>query len=113
MKNKKVHRLLILAITLLTVAACTFAPYNESFTFTGTIEELITEEKFLFDDQFLSVKEYGGESEGRSPGNVYEIPVDSLEDYGVGQRVEVTVLTNYDEDLWDPDRMKFEIAIID
>lgn len=113
MKHKKVYRFLILAITLLTVAACTLAPYTVDNEFTGTIEELITEEKFLIDDKFLSIKEYGGESQGKSPGNVYEIPVDSFEDYEVGQSVKVTVLTNYDEDVWDPDRMRFEITVID
>ena len=113
MKLKRIYCLLILCLLIPSMAACTIAPYTESFTFTGTIEELIIEEKFLFDEKFLLVKEYGGESEGRSPGNLYEIPVDSFEDYEVGQRVEVTVLTNYDEDVWDPQRMKFEITIID
>ena len=113
MKHKRILYLIFFFIPILSLAACTFTPYTVDSTITGTIEELISEEKFLFDDKFLSVKEYGGESEGRSPGNVYEIPVDSFADYEVGQRVEVTVLTNYDEDVWDPQRMKFEITIID
>ena len=113
MKFWKVLYLILLAIPFLTVTACTFAPYTVDSTITGTIEELITEEKFLFDDKFISVEEYGGESEGRRLGNIYEIPVDSFADYEVGERVEVVVLTNYDEDLWDPERMKFEVTIID
>ncbi|TAA72389.1 hypothetical protein [Planococcus salinarum] len=113
MKHKRIYCLLILCILIPGMAACTFAPYTVDNEFTGTIEELITEEKFLFDDKFLEVKEYGGESEGRRAGNIYEIPVDSFEEYEVGQRVKVTVLTNYNEDVWDSERMKFEITIID
>lgn len=113
MKFKRIFSLLILSSILLVVSACTTAPYTESFTITGTIEEFITEEKFLFDDKFLSVKEFGGESEGRGQGNMYEIPVDSFEDYEVGQNVEVVIYTNYDEDVWDPERMKFEVTIIE
>lgn len=113
MKFKRIFSLLILSSILLVVSACTTATYTIGSTITGTIEEFITEEKFLFDDQFLLVKEYGGESEGRSPGNEYEIPVDSFEGYEIGQNVEVVIYSNTDADVWDLDNLKFEITILD
>lgn len=94
----------------ISVAACSTAPYTEDFTIQGTIEEKITKEKFLFDDQLLLIKESGKEGGNES---VYEIPVDSFKGYEVGQKVEVTVFSNTDADVWDSDQMKFEITIIE
>jgi hypothetical protein len=108
MKQKYFLHLIILSATLLSLTACTTAPYTEQFTFTGTIEELITEEKLLFDDRFLLVKE-GGEG---SEEFVYELPVDSFDDYEVGQEVEVVVFSNTDADVWDLQNLKFEITIM-
>lgn len=113
MKYKRILYFLFFYIAFSCISACTFAPYNESFTITGTIEKFITEENFFIDDQFLSIKEYGGESEGRGQGNMYEIPVDNFKDYEVGQRVEVVVFSNTDTDDWDLDNLKFEITIIE
>lgn len=93
----------------LSVTACSTAPYTEDSTIQGTIEEMITKEKFLFDDQLLLIKESGKEGENES---VYEIPVDSFKGYEVGQKIEVVVFSNTEADVWDPDQMKFEITII-
>ncbi|WP_336499190.1 hypothetical protein [Psychrobacillus sp. FJAT-51614] len=53
--------------------------YQESFTFTGTVEEILVKE------EMLGMKEYGGVDEGRKEGNVYEIPVGDVERYSLGQ----------------------------
>ena len=60
----------------------------------------------------LVIKEYDGVDEGRKDGNIYEIPVDNVEKYSIGQKLEVTVFSNTDDDVWDLDRMKFELKTI-
>ncbi|MCP8616360.1 hypothetical protein [Salirhabdus salicampi] len=42
----------------------------------------------------------------------HPIRISNPEDYNVGQEVKVSVINNYDEDVWDLDRLKFEIEII-
>ncbi|MGY0693754.1 hypothetical protein ACW2QC_13350 [Virgibacillus sp. FSP13] len=37
------------------------------------------------------------------------IRVSNPEDYEEGQKVQVKVIKNYDEDVWDLDRLKFEV----
>nr|WP_285852007.1 hypothetical protein [Sporosarcina luteola] len=81
--------------------------YQESFTFTGTVEEILVEEEMLI------MKEYGGVSQGRREGNVYEIPVDNVEKYNIGQKLEITVFSNTDADIWNLDNMKFDIKTVE
>ncbi|MGB3260653.1 hypothetical protein [Paenisporosarcina sp.] len=103
MKNKIAISLLLLIFVFIT--GC--SDYQEDFTFTGTVEEiLVVGEK-------LVVKEYVGEDEGKKDGNVYEIPVDNVETYNIGQKLEVIVFSNTDADVWDLDRMKFEIKKVE
>jgi|GEM_PF-7134447 len=59
------------------------------------------------------MKEYGGSDEGRKEGNIYEIPVDDIIEYNVGQKLEITFFSNTDDDVWALDKMKFEIKLID
>ena len=80
--------------------------YQESFTFTGTVEEILVEE-------MLVIKEYGGVDEGRKDGNVYEIPVDDVEKYNIGQKLEITVFSNTTADIWDLDNLKFDIKTVE
>ena len=101
-KNKITISLLLLIFLLIT--GC--SDYQESFTFTGTVEEILVEEEMLV------IKEYDGVDEGRKEGNIYEIPVDNLERYNIGQKLEVTVFSNTDADVWDLDRMKFELKTV-
>lgn len=102
-KNKIAISLLLLIFVFIT--GC--SDYQEDFTFTGTVEEiLVVGEK-------LVVKEYVGEDEGKKDGNVYEIPVDNVETYNIGQKLEVIVFSNTDADVWDLDRMKFEIKKVE
>lgn len=110
MKFKRMICLMSIFVASLNIAACSTAPYTEGSTIRGTIEELITKEKFLFDDKFILIKELGKEGEDES---IYEIPVDSFEDYEVEEKVEVVVYSNLEADLWDPDHMKFEITVIE
>lgn len=49
---------------------------------------------------------------GRKDGIEYEIPVDNVERYKVGQKLEITVFSNIDEDIWDLEHMKFDIKIV-
>lgn len=104
MRNKKILGLSFLFISLLFLVGC--SEYQEDFTFTGTVEEIVVEYKILV------MKEYDA-PESRKEGNVYEIPVDKVERYNVGQKLEVTVFSNIDVDVWDLDHMKFEIEAID
>jgi len=81
--------------------------YQEDFTFTGTVEEILVEEKMLV------MKEYDGVNEGRKEGNLYEIPVDDVERYSLGQKLEITVFSNTEYDIWDLDHMKFDIKTVE
>ena len=101
-KNKITISLLLLIFIFIT--GCSY--YQEDFTFTGTVEEILVEEEMLI------IKEYDGVDEGRKDGNIYEIPVDNLEKYSIGQNLKVTVFSNTDEDVWDLDRMKFELKTV-
>ncbi|WP_394188740.1 hypothetical protein [Paenisporosarcina quisquiliarum] len=101
MKNKITISLLLLIFLFIT--GC--SDYQEDFTFTGTVEEILVEEEMLV------IKEYDG-VEGRKGGNIYEIPVDNEEKYSIGQKLEVTVFSNTDDDVWDLDRMKFELKTV-
>jgi hypothetical protein len=99
-------------IGLSTIFLCLFlvvgcSNYQEQFTFTGTVEEKLVE------SEMLVMKEYGGSDEGRGEGNIYEIPVDDIKEYNVGQKLEITVFSNTDDDVWALDKMKFEIKLID
>ena len=80
--------------------------YQESFTFSGTVEELYVQEEILV------IQEHNKINKGIREGNVYEIPVVDVERYNIGQNVEVTVFSNTDEDVWDVDHMKFDINIV-
>nr|WP_285851946.1 hypothetical protein [Sporosarcina luteola] len=81
--------------------------FQEIFTFTGTVEEILVE------DEMLVLKEYGGGDEGRREGNVYEIPVDNVEKYNIGENLEITVFSNIDADIWDLDHLKFDIKTVE
>ena len=105
MKDKKFITIPLLSLIFLFAVGC--SDYQEDFTFTGTVEAIRVE------DEMLVMKEYGGTDEGRNAGNVYEIPVDDPNQYSVGQKLKITVFSNTDEDIWDLDRMKFEIKTID
>jgi len=94
----------LLVLNLLFITGC--SKYHEDFTFTGTVEEILVE------DEMLVMKEYNA-PEGRKESNVYEIPVDNVKEYTIGQKLEVTVFSNTDADVWDLNRMKFEIKTID
>lgn len=104
MKNKKILGLSFSFMSLLFLVGC--SEYQKDFAFTGTVEEIVVEDKILV------MKEYDAPI-SRKEGNVYEIPVDKVERYNVGQKLEVTVFSNIDADIWDLDHMKFEIEEID
>ncbi|MEK4520825.1 hypothetical protein NSQ95_15725 [Psychrobacillus sp. FSL W7-1457] len=80
--------------------------YQESFTFSGTVEELDAQEEILV------IKEHNNINKGIRGGNVYVIPVVDVKRYNIGQNVVVTVFSNTDEDVWDVDHMKFDINIV-
>ena len=102
MKNKITVGFILLICLFIT--GC--SDYQEKFTFTGTVEEILVE------DEMLVIKEYGGMDEGRKDGNVYEIPVDNIERYSIEQKLEITVFSNTDDDIWELDNMKFDIKTV-
>ncbi|WP_019415361.1 hypothetical protein [Paenisporosarcina sp. TG20] len=104
MKSKRMISWSFLLMSVFIIVGC--SNYQEDFTFTGIIVEKLVE------DEMLVMKEYGGSDEGRIDGNIYEIPVDKVEGYNVGQKLEITVFSNTDADVWDLDHMKFEIRSI-
>ena len=87
------------------IAGC--SDYQEEFTFTGTVEEILVEEEMLI------IIEYDGVNEGRKDGNVYEIPLDDVERYSIGQKLEITVFSNTTADVWGLDNMKFDIKTVE
>ncbi|MFC5602783.1 hypothetical protein [Sporosarcina koreensis] len=94
-----------LLLNLFFIAGC--SDYQEEFTFTGTVEEILVEEEMLV------IKEYGGINKGRKDGNIYEIPVDDVERYSMGQKLEITVFSNTTADVWDLNNMKFDIKTVE
>lgn len=106
-RRQAVH--LTVLMGLASLSACSTAPYIEDSTFTGTISELATKEQWLVDDKMLLIKA----DAGQRAGTVYEIPVDSFEEYGVGQKVEVVVYSNTVADVWDLNHLKFKIKVLE
>lgn len=104
MINKKIIGLYLLFLSLFFIVGCT--DYREDFTFKGTVEEILVEKEMLV------IKEYDA-PEDRVEGNVFEIPIEDVERYNVGQKLEITVFSNIDADVWDLNHMKFEINPID
>ncbi|SDJ08958.1 hypothetical protein [Salimicrobium halophilum] len=80
--------------------------WYESFRFTGTVEEIRTE------DNMLVMKEYNA-PESRKKGNIYEIPADEIQSYETGDKLLVIVETNTQEDIWDLEHMRFVIKPIE
>lgn len=98
--------LLLISLLMAWMAGCS-KDYHIDFIFEGTIQEKLTEEAMLV------VKEDGGEEKGRREGNVYEIPVDDIDKYNIGQKLRITVFSNTEADIWDVEHMKFEIEKIE
>ncbi|MDP5276098.1 hypothetical protein [Chengkuizengella axinellae] len=99
MKISKITSLFLVYLVFTIIAGCSRS-YHVDFVFTGTIQEILNEQEMLV------MKEHVGEDEGRK-ANTYEIPVDNIEQYAVGQKLNISVLSNTDEDVWDLNRMKF------
>ncbi|MCP3028522.1 hypothetical protein [Halobacillus sp. A5] len=76
--------------------------WYESFRFTGTVEDKMTEERLLV------MKEYK-EPDGRRKGNIYKIPVENINEYEAGDKLQIIVEKNTSSDEWDLDHMRFEI----
>lgn len=104
MKNK--NTIVVILLICLFLTGCS-GDYQESFTFNGIVEGLLVQEEMIV------IKEHGKIDEGGREGNVYEIPVVDVERYNIGQKVEVTVFSNTDEDVWDINHMKFDINIVE
>ncbi|MFJ7827228.1 hypothetical protein [Psychrobacillus sp. NPDC096623] len=100
-----------ITIGFLSLLVCLFfagcSDYEEDFVFTGTVEEILVEEEILV------VKEYSGRDESSRDGNVYDIPFENVEKYNIGQKLEITVFSNVDEDIWDLQHMKFDIKKVE
>ncbi|RCW76818.1 hypothetical protein [Saliterribacillus persicus] len=86
-----------------------------------------TDEEYLIEGIIIEINENSGnvEVEGsmtliksatskEAVGNktesmIHTIRVSNPEEYNVGQKVKVNVFSNYDEDVWDVNRLKFEV----
>jgi hypothetical protein len=101
MKINKITGLLFTYLIFALMIGCS-KDYQVDFIFTGTIQEKLIEEDMLV------LKEYDA-PEGRREGNIYEIPVDDIEQYEVGQKLKVTVYSNTDEDVWDLDELRVKV----
>ncbi|MFI8685887.1 hypothetical protein [Rossellomorea sp. NPDC077527] len=101
-------KVLIMCFTIILLSSCNFGTvkWYESFRFTGTVE------KKLNNEGMLDIKEYDA-PEGRKQGLSYEIPVDNMADYQVGDRLLVIVETNTDKDIWDLNHLRFDIKAIE
>ncbi|WP_430786870.1 hypothetical protein VBD025_14950 [Virgibacillus flavescens] len=98
MKTRKITGLFFVYLIFASMVGCS-KDYQVEYSFTGTIEEKLIAEKILV------MKE----DEATREGEVYEIPVDNVEQYDVGQKLKITILSNTDVDVWDLNHMKFEI----
>lgn len=67
-------------------------------------------EKFLTDDEFIVVR---GKADHRgSSVATYDIPVSDSDSFEVGQKVQVEIYSNSNEEDWDLDHLKFEIELL-
>lgn len=106
MEVKKIAGLLLTSFIVAFIVGCS-KDYQVAFVFKGTVQEKLIKEEMIV------VKEYGGENQGRKPEDIYEIPVEDIEQYEAGQKLKVTVLSNTETDDWDLDHLKFEIEKIE
>lgn len=104
MKVNKIVRLSICFLFPFFILGCS-NDYQVDNILTGTIE------KILMEEEILVIKGYG--EEGSTKGNIYEIPVEDPSKYEIGQKIEITIYSNTDADVWDLDRMKFDVKMID
>lgn len=69
----------------------------------------------LNDENMIEVEEYENlhyDENGYTTG-IYKIPVDSITNYNVGQKLKIVVYSNISADVWDLDHLKFEIEEIE
>jgi hypothetical protein len=90
----------------LTTACYGTVEWYESFRFKGRIEEIIV------DGKMLVLKEFDA-SAGSKSGNTFQIPVDKIDEYEVGDRFLVIVESNTYDDDWDLNHLRFELISID
>jgi len=104
MKVNKIVRLSICLFFPFFILGCS-NDYQVDNILTGTIE------KILMEEEILVIKGYG--EEGSTKGNIYEIPVDDPSKYELEQKLDITIYSNTDADVWDLDHMKFDVKTID
>jgi hypothetical protein len=104
--KKSLLLVLLLVWLLVGCTADNTVDWYESFRFTGTVEEILVEKEMLV------MKEYNA-PESRKNGNIYEIPVDNIDEYETGEQLFVIVETNILEDMWDLDHMRFKIKPVE
>ncbi|MEI5908079.1 hypothetical protein WAK64_13545 [Bacillus spongiae] len=104
--NRKICLMLIILSMTLLVGCYGTVDWYESNKFTGTVDEILMEEKVL------KIREYA--ITDKEPTDiVYEIPVDNLNEYEVGNNLHVVIETNTLEDVWDLDHLRFTITPIE
>jgi hypothetical protein len=102
-------KVLMMFFIIILLSSCNFGTtdkWYESFRFTGTVEKKLNKEGMLV------IKEYDT-PEGRKQELPYEIPIDNMADYKVGDKLLVIVETNTDKDIWDLNHLRFDIKPIE
>ncbi|MYL34515.1 hypothetical protein GLW05_13035 [Pontibacillus yanchengensis] len=61
------------------------------------------------DQNILLVKTVAPDNEDQH-GKVFEVPVDRVEKYEIGQQLDFTVYSNSFDDVWNLDETKFKLA---
>ncbi len=74
-------------------------PYEIESEFTGVVKQINEAH------QLLIVAD--------SSETTYDIPVSDIRPYQVGQKLNITVFSNTDEDVWDLNHLKFEIETLE
>lgn len=88
----------LIVSTWLVLSGCT-QPYEIESEFTGVVKQINEAH------QLLIVAD--------SSETTYDIPVSDIRPYQVGQKLNITVFSNTDEDVWDLNHLKFEIETLE
>lgn len=83
---------------LMILAGCS-SDYTEKTVLKGTIVEV--------KEEMIKV------SQEKKKQNIFEIPASATTQFKKGQKVEVTIYSNTTADVWDLNKMKFEIDILE
>ncbi len=103
MKKYNIVTLALLILSIFLMTGCS-NDYQVDSEITGVIKEVNKKDKIIV--------VIGSLKDKATITNTYEIPTKDVEEYEIGQKVDVTIYSNLNEDIWDPSHMKFEITTV-